>query len=83
MIYHYNKLSKYTKKQVTRILKNEAVKLGEVKTNKNYIEASSQNTINLIDAIDKGLYILRDKENHEKNKKYITLNKQQAHFILF
>lgn len=82
MIYHYNKLSKYTKKQVTRILKDELVKLGEVRKNKNYIELSSQNTINLINAIDKGLYILRD-TSHENNKRYITLNKQLAHFILF
>lgn len=83
MIYHFNKLSKYTKKQITRILKSELVELGEVRKNKNYIEASSQNTINLIDAIDKGLYILRDKESHEKNRGYIELNKRQAHFILF
>ena len=83
MLYHFDKLSKYTKKQVTRILKDEAVKLEEAKKSKNYIEASSQNTINLTDAIDKGLYILRNKESHETNKKYIERNKQLAHFILF
>lgn len=83
MIYNYNKLNEQEKKQVTRILKNEAVKLGEVKKSKYYIELSSQNTTNLTDAIDKGLYILRNKESHENNKRYITLNKQLAHFILF
>ena len=83
MIYHFDKLSKYTKKQVTRILKNEAVKLEEAKKSKYYIEASSQNTINITDAIDKGLYILRNKASHENNKRYITQNKQLAHFIIF
>ena len=83
MTYHFNKLNKQIKQKVLEVLKSELVELEAVKQNKNYIELSSQNSTTLNSAIDKGLYILRDKASHENNKRYITINKQLAHFILF
>lgn len=83
MIYHFDKLDKPTKQKVIKILKSELVELEAVKQNKSYIELSSQNSITLNNAIDKGLYIIWDKVSAEQSKKHISLNKQLAHFILF